>query len=646
MSSNKKLLQVTGTSNPAKFVENIFSTNTFTSDSSNPATVDAGTDLAGEGGMVWTRMRELGEYTYVNDTVRGTGKALKVQSTDGEMTSSYATISAFSSTGFTTVGHGYGGLNRKMCSWTFRKAPKFFDVVQYTGTGSSGHVINHSLGSTPGAILVKRTSGTANWVWHQPSIHTASQYLLFNSTSATLDDSPTNNFTNITSTSFQIDSTWTSTNASGSTYIAYLFGHDTSDEGMIQCGTVDVDSSSNATVNLGFEPQWALLKTYTSAANWEIQDSLRNWTENNLRTFNNDTVSAEVNYNAKYSWATSTGFQTSGYFSGSQKLLYVAVRKAPMQTPTTRASVFAVESLSGASGARDYTTNFPVDMILNPNTSGGTDNIPVVPRLMGQTETSGNYFRTNNDTARTTFSGSTYGWGMDYNNKWVANSIWTQNQYGYAWRRAPGFFDVVLYDGNNTAGRTITHNLGAVPEMIWIKNRGYSAGEDWAVYHKGLNGGTDPEDYYLKLNANSSESNNDGNFNDTAPTSTVFTVGSDRRVNGNVADGNKYIAHLFATLAGISKVGSFSHTNGSSTDVDCGFSSGSSFVIAKRRDASGDWYLWDSARGIVSGAERYFLMNTQDAEVINQDYIDPLNSGFQIASGFTTGDYIFYAIAS
>ena len=125
-------------------------------------------------------------------------------------------------------------------------------------------------------------------------------------------------------------------------------------------------------------------------------------------------------------------------------------------------------------------------------------------------------------------------------------------------------------------------------------------------------------------------------------TSTTFTLGG----SGQVISSGDYIAYLFATLAGISKVGTFSHTNGSSTDVDCGFSSGSSWVIVKRTDSTGDWYVWDSVRGIVSGNDGYILLNSAAVAVTNTDYIDPLNSGFQMASGFTTGDYIFYAIAA
>ena len=85
-------------------------------------------------------------------------------------------------------------------------------------------------------------------------------------------------------------------------------------------------------------------------------------------------------------------------------------------------------------------------------------------------------------------------------------------------------------------------------------------------------------------------------------------------------------------------------------DVDCGFSSGSSLVWVRRFDTGINndavFYVWDSARGIVSGNDPYLALNSSAASVTNTDLIDPLNSGFQIASGFTTGDYIFYAIAS
>ena len=85
--------------------------------------------------------------------------------------------------------------------------------------------------------------------------------------------------------------------------------------------------------------------------------------------------------------------------------------------------------------------------------------------------------------------------------------------------------------------------------------------------------------------------------------------------------------------------------SGSSTDVDCGFSSGARFVLLKRTDATGGWYIWDSVRGIVAGNDPYLLLDTTAANVTNTDLIDPLASGFQISGDFTDGNYIVYAIA-
>jgi hypothetical protein len=103
------------------------------------------------------------------------------------------------------------------------------------------------------------------------------------------------------------------------------------------------------------------------------------------------------------------------------------------------------------------------------------------------------------------------------------------------------------------------------------------------------------------------------------------------------------IAYLFGTVAGVSKVGSVVHSG--TTNVDCGFSAGARFVLVKRTDASGDWFIWDSVRGIVSGDDPYVRWNVSSAEATNTDYIDPLSSGFTLTSSFTAGTYIFLAIA-
>jgi hypothetical protein len=130
--------------------------------------------------------------------------------------------------------------------------------------------------------------------------------------------------------------------------------------------------------------------------------------------------------------------------------------------------------------------------------------------------------------------------------------------------------------------------------------------------------------------------------------STTFTVGGDGDVNGSSA--TTYVAYLFATLAGISKVGTYTGT-GTTLQINCGFTAGARFVLIKRTDSTGDWYVWDSARGIVAGNDPYLLLNSTAAEVTSTDYIDTASTGFEISStapaaiNASAGTFIFLAIA-
>ena len=91
-------------------------------------------------------------------------------------------------------------------------------------------------------------------------------------------------------------------------------------------------------------------------------------------------------------------------------------------------------------------------------------------------------------------------------------------------------------------------------------------------------------------------------------------------------------------------MGSVTHSSGSTTNVDCGFSSGARFVLVKST-AVGYWRVWDSVRGIVAGNDPYIHLNDTSAEVTNGDLIDPYSGGFALAPSFYTDTYIFYAIA-
>ena len=169
--------------------------------------------------------------------------------------------------------------------------------------------------------------------------------------------------------------------------------------------------------------------------------------------------------------------------------------------------------------------------------------------------------------------------------------------------------------------------------MMWIKSR--SAGYEWIVYHKGLNGGTNPEQKYLQLNSNSAEATATVlRFNNTAPTSTHFTVGEDGEVNGVDSDGTKwdYIAMLFASVDGISKVGSYSGSN-STLQITTGFQP--RLVIIKRYTTAQGWVLVDS----VNGDGKFFSLHGTDA-VQTGDLLDFNSTGFELTAGSAGGSVV------
>jgi hypothetical protein len=310
-------------------------------------------------------------------------------------------------------------------------------------------------------------------------------------------------------------------------------------------------------------------------------------------------------------------------------MIYIAIRRGPLAPPESATDVFAISDRKNE--IPSFPSGFPVDFLIGPRTINGTDNNEVKTRLI-----SGGYLRTNTTGAE---NASSQVANFAHNDGFFNSSGANANQYSWMWKRALNYMDVVAYTGDGTAGRTVSHNLGVAPEMMWVKKR--SSPANWAVYHSGANGGTTPENYHFFLNSTSGEAtDNNYYWYQTAPTATEFSLGISANTNQNNVT---YIAYLFATLAGISKVGSV--TQSGTTNVDCGFTSGARFVLLKRTDASGDWYFWDSERGIVSGNDPYLLLNSTAAQVAVQDYIDPLSSGFTITSNFDFGDYIFYAIA-
>ena len=314
-----------------------------------------------------------------------------------------------------------------------------------------------------------------------------------------------------------------------------------------------------------------------------------------------------------------------------------------MKTPTSGTSVFSPNYQTASTGTA-ITTNFVPDLQIYRSTSQSANEGVVVDRLRGvNTTTTANstpWLDTTTTAAEASASSVTRNWGNTGFE--MPGFVATIPSVFYSFRRAPGFFDVVCYTGTG-AVRTVTHNLGVVPELIITKGRNAAvAGEDWATYSAPTG-----NDKYLYINGTAAAISNGQVWNNTTPTSSGFRLGTSSKVN--YATGT-YVAYLFATVAGVSKVGSYTGTAAAQT-INCGFTAGARFVLIKRTDTDGDWYVWDTARGINPGNDPYLLLNSTAAEVTNTDYVDTASSGFEISStapaaiNANGGSFIFLAIA-
>ena len=634
------------------YIEDVFSTFLYTGNNSTQ-TITNGIDLSTKGGLVWIKSRsEAGSDHGLTDTVRGATKSLLSNQTYSELTGA-ADLTSFNTTGF-SIGAGtqfsINTNNSTYVSWTFRKQPKFFDIVTYTGTGSA-RTVAHNLGSVPACIIVKKTSNADNWAVYHRSL-TATDRILLNTTGATAAGSAYWNNTEPTASVFTVN-TVGATNEAGETYVAYLFAHDaggfglTGTDNVISCGSYTGTGAAGNNVTLGYEPQWLLIKQTNTTGAWVLIDIMRGfpvggsdqWLYANLSN-------AEATVTSTWG-PTATGFVSNGATlnTSAATYIYIAIRRGPMKVPTTGTSVFSPIASSDTQGTQQ-TTGFPVDLQIaayRPSTL--SNNSTANDRLRGVSSTSTGNTSTplvTSSTAAETAGGiGTQGW----NNTGFGIPAFLSSSSSIYWnfRRAPSFFDEVCDTGTGVA-KTVTHNLGVIPELVIRKSRSNS-GPYWLVGSSYLSFANDE---YLQLSTTGAVSAGGGSYwNSTAPTSSVFSVGSNSYSNGS---GYTFVTYLFATCAGVSKVGSYTGT-GTTLQIDCGFTAGARFVLIKRTDSTGAWYVWDTARGIVSGNDPYLLLNSTAAEVTSTDYIDTYSAGFEISStapaaiNANGGTYIFLAIA-
>jgi hypothetical protein len=387
-----------------------------------------------------------------------------------------------------------------------------------------------------------------------------------------------------------------------------------------------------------------LVKAASRTGNWFIVDNMRGFSETtNRELFPN---LANVEDTAYFVAPTSTGFQpraTSFVVNDAgQTYIYIAIRRGPMRVPTTGTSVLGLSSRTGTGSDVTVTGNAGVTDLAIIKNSLSSSNWVWASRLTGTRYLSSN--ATTAEIAAGTTVLQSNPWDVMDGVKVGSTSNLTNeinNGYiNYLIDRAPGFFDVVCYTGNGVTGRSVPHNLTVVPELMIFKQR--SATSTWPVYAAPLNDIA----FGLELELNTNGQQNFG-VNFSVPTSSAILLGQAGFGSPNQS-GVTIVAYLFASAPGVSKIGLYTG-NGSSQTINCGFTGGARFVLIKATSTTGDWVVFDSARGITSGNDPALTFNTNQSEFSGADMIDPDSSGFVVnnVGGVNTAGvtYLFLAIA-
>ena len=625
------------------YLDEVFSLYAYAGNGSSQA-INNGIDLSGEGGAVIMKSRTSADasgsgspagYGWgVHDTVRGKTKNQQLQTYAVDVTYPNA-VSSFNSNGFTLGDATYNYSSQNFISYTFRKAKGFFDCFTYAGDDTSSRVLSHDLGSSPGMVWIKKISGSiGGWsTWHKEKGFGGG--LLMNSAGVGFA-SP---ISAVSSTTITLTSN--TENSSGINFLVYLFADDAAefgdelDQSIIKCGKYTGNGSTTGpTVNLGWEPQVLFCKNIDSNSDWAVNDTIRGiatggqndpviWTN---RSYAEDTTHDALDLSA-------TGFQLkttdNDWNTNGDEYVYMAIRRLDgyVSKPATAGTdVFAITSSSASASIPCFVSGFPVDfgMIKNPTY---TATWYQTARLMGL-----KHLVSADSSAESNMSwgpmDSNKGWGISFS---AAHDSWM-------WKRGRGF-DVVTWDGTG-ANNTLNHSLGKTPEMIWAKAR--SESQSWVAYHKGLNSGTTPWNWYVTLDGTGAEANWAAWVQ--APTSTQFSI-----ISNWSANSQNYIAMLFASVDGISKLGHYTGdgtTNGSK-EITLGFAP--KFLML-RSTAAGDWLIFDTFRGFYySSASAAIKLNENAyAQSFASETVRKTNTGFTLWSADNSinangVDVIYYA---
>tara|TARA_R100001082_G_scaffold4070_1_gene3134 strand:- start:28 stop:2142 length:2115 start_codon:yes stop_codon:yes gene_type:complete len=699
-------LMLGGGGKPKLYREDLFATYHYAGNNSTSRGINVGIDLAGKGGFVWTKDIDNTNggddegALVMYDTIRGATKGITVSGGTGEGTHSDG-VTAFTSSGYTVSNRECTNKSttNKM-AYVFRKEPKFMDIKVVDGQSSS-FLVAHDLGVKPAFIMMKRTNSTGNYwrAWHKDlgncvgnnsgNADTLNIHFSQNGTGAESEISGDNDYrvgldasathvrvpsgSNINSTyqSAKVIIIMFASHEGSSDYPSGEFGP-SSDQDIIKCGFYNGNGATTdyggPLIDLGWDPEFLMIGrmhgTYGGYVN--IFDQTRGMrtpvAEHVSEAFRmSEANPGKVGHSNRGPCTFNNGFKIKGNHmdynrnvEGGQTITnpywYVAIRRADGvvgKEPTSANRRFDVSTYTSTSEPV-ITENFQIDAsIIRKVTVSDKPNY-MVTRPTGREFLLGN--KGNDSEGESDFK-------FAYQTAAHAGNMTSQGStYFMNWHRSNSF-DAIQWTGNGST-RTITHNMGVAPEMIWIKSldirtaAGYGSATSqsnnscneythWICWHKDINGGgNNAINYDFELNCSGTNRNNTNGFK-AIPTATGFQIGSNSRLNGS---NYAYVAWLFAPKDGECKMGSFTQNGSNATEVDLGFNP--KFMIAWQDSGSNKFMFstaWTWGSSASATTKTWYLNNYSNDAFAWADAPHRITNGFSWPSGSDT--WLYYAHA-
>ena len=624
-----------------------------------------------EPGLVWIKDRTTANSHNIHDSVRGTNKALFSNANNAETAgSSNPYLSAFNPDGFTLGANNDVNTNsNNYVAWVWRAGGPAvantdgsvtsqvsanndygFSIVKYT-MGGSDITVGHGLSTEPKWIITRRFDNTDSWIVYHASLG-KTKYLFLNGNNAEFTDTA-DAFTSTSSSVF--DARQGLINAGEC--IAYCWSEVS---GFSKFGSYSGSGSSGNAITTGFKPRFLILKNASSSENWVIIDSERGDILLFANLGNAEASSDVVDFTDDGFTLKQTGSASNA--SGST-YIYAAFADRPgnnwdvnnivtNEGLATNKQNFDVVTYTGNGSSQSISSlafrpdfvwikgrSFNGANMLFDSVRGATKRLVsnqtlVESTVQGVTSFNSDGFTLGND-ADCNFNNNTLvawcwkagGTAVSNTDGSITSSVSANAEYG---------FSIVSYTGTG-ANATIGHGLNTTPKFIIAKTR--DSAVNWIIYHGSLGS----QDF---LRFTTAQTDNNSTVWNTAPTDSVFGVGS---ANGVNESGDDYIAYCFADVPGYQRIGSYTG-NGSSTGpvIVTGFKP--RWILIKRSDSADSWQISDTARGGDSSNDDVLFADLSSAESATSNRtIDFLNNGFQLkgtngginASG---GTYLYLAI--